>query len=45
MQKVKDILKNLEDDSELKEKDTEIETIDSRRTPVVNFSVASKKQG
>ena len=39
------MLRNLKDDSELKEKDTEMEMIDPRRTLVVNFSVASKKQG
>ena len=37
------MLKNLEDDSELKEKDIEMEIIDPRRTLVINFSVASKK--
>ena len=39
------MLKNLEEDGELKEKGTEMETIDPRRTPMVNFSVASKKSG
>ena len=42
-QKVKDMLKNLKENSELKEKGTEMEMIDPRQTPVANFSVASKK--
>ena len=40
------MLKNLEEeDSELKEAGTDMETINPRHTPIVNFSVASKKSG